>query len=105
MNCLKGIDSPRCDGIPPTLRAGGPNARPDVADVVCKHIHGHKGETPGERFRKIEILVKYYFCNFFGGLVIGFEAHAVKYAFDSIFKLYNTCILLHRCNLKILAQF
>ena len=26
---------------------------------------------------------------------------ARKYAFDSIFKLYKICILLHRCNLKL----
>ena len=29
---------------------------------------------------------------------------ARKYASDSIFKLYKICILLHRCNLKILAK-
>ena len=45
-------------------------------------------------------------CNF---LAASFSAvskrnFARKYAFDSIFKLYKICILLHRCNLKILAK-
>ena len=46
------------------------------------------------------------FCKFLAGSfsAVSKQKFARKYAFDSIFKLYKICILLHRCNLNILAK-
>ena len=46
------------------------------------------------------------FCIFLAGSFSALSKRnlARKYAFDSIFKLYKIFILLHRCNLKILAK-
>ena len=43
------------------------------------------------------------FCKILAGS-LSKPKFARKYAFYSIFKLYKRCILLHRCNLKILAK-
>ena len=46
------------------------------------------------------------FCKFLAGSfsAVSKRNFARKYAFDSFFKLYKICILLHRCNLKIFAK-
>ena len=59
-------------------------------------------------FRKciFRICIFRKFCKFLAGSfsAVSKRNFARKYAFDSIFKLYKICILLHRCNLTIFAK-
>ena len=77
----------------------GPGRRPPRTSAV----HGLAKLANFAFFKK-------FFANFCKFLAGSFSAvskrnFARKYAFDSIFKLYKICILLHRCNLKIFAKY
>ena len=79
-------------------------ARPRGPGRSRRARRGHLGGLGSQNWQILHFFTK--LCKFLAGSfsAVSKRNFARKYAFDSIFKLYKICILLHRCNLKFFAK-